>query len=186
MAELGTAAAWLLAAVFGVAGVAKARRPHETAGTFRRLGVPAPRLAARLVPAAEVALALALLVAPAPAAVLALLALAGFTAVLVRALGSGLRVACGCFGSTGAEPVGPADLVRNGLLAIAGLVALAGPLLAGAAPLVPGPPSLPALVAASAAAILGAVVLALVRVARATGRLLDTTVPAGPKGLVRS
>lgn len=185
MAELGFAAAWLLAVVFVVAGVAKARRPIETAGTFRRLGVPAPRLAARLVPAAELLLAGALLVVPSPAGALALLALGGFTAVLVRTLRAGTQVACGCFGSTGAEPVGPADLVRNALLGLAALVALAGPPLGGVG-LLAGLPTLPALVAAGAAAITGAVVLALVRVALATGRLLDTTVPPGPKGLVSS
>lgn len=183
MAEVGTAAAWLLAVVFAVAGVAKARRPRETAGTFRRLGVPAPHLAARLVPAAELALACALPVVPAPAGGLALVALAGFTLVLVGALRRGTQVACGCFGSSGAEPVGPADLVRNGLLGFAALVAVVAPLASGA-PLDVGLPTLPALVAAGAAAVIGAVVLALVRVGLATGRLLDATVPPGPKGLV--
>jgi len=163
--EIGSAAAVVLAAVFGVAGAAKAARPRRTARAFAGLGVPLPGLLARVAPAAELLLAAALLVRPRLGGGAALVALAAFSAVLAAALRRGERVSCGCFGAAGSAPVSAADLVRNALLGV----------LAAAALAVPGPagvPGLAGIVAATAALVAGLVTVALVRLRATTGPLL--------------
>lgn len=169
MSELAVAAALVLAGVFAAAGVAKGRRAAYTTATFRALRLPAPAALARAVPAAELVLAVMLVLAPSAGGIAALVLLAGFSLVLARALRRGEQVACGCFGTAGTQPVGPADLIRNGLLALLALAAVTAPALG------PSVPSLPALLAVTTAAMIGLVVLALVRVRLATGALLDTS-----------
>jgi hypothetical protein len=110
-----------LALVFLWASAAKAIRFGATAHAFGLLGLPAPRVLAAVVPAVEVVIAALLLGAPQIGGALALAALAAFTLVIVRALGTGAP--CSCFGSASAEPVSPADVVRNGLLAAFAAVA---------------------------------------------------------------
>jgi hypothetical protein len=102
-AAIGLAARIVLAAVFAYAAVAKLRAPRTALTT--------------LVPLLELALAIWLLVdrtsaRPAIASAITLLA---FTVVLVRAE---LRhEPCLCFGGgAAARPVGPAAIVRNGVL----------------------------------------------------------------------
>jgi hypothetical protein len=172
VAELGRAAALVLAAVFAVAGAAKALRPGPTAQTFTALRLPAPELLSAAVPAAELVLALLLVLRSPFGGLVALALLALFSAVLARQLRQGATLACGCFGSAGREPISVAHLVRNMLLAVLALAALA-------APDQPVMPSLPAVIAATTAAVTGLVAVALVRVRLVTGRLLAVELEAG-------
>lgn len=164
-ADVGYAAALVVAAVYLVAGVAKLSDRPSTASTFAALGVPAPRPMATLVPLAEIGLGAGLVVAPRPAAAAALAVVAAFTAVLGRALRAGVRVGCGCFGTARREPISFVEVVRNGLLAVATAVALLAP--------APRWPGLAAVVAVTAATAAAAVVLALCEVRRATGSLFS-------------
>ena len=61
---IGMTLAVVLAAVFAVAGVVKLGSPSKTATELAGLGVPAPRLVARTLPLAELAIAGLLLAAP--------------------------------------------------------------------------------------------------------------------------
>lgn len=115
----------LLAALLIVSGVAKVRHAEETRNAFSQLRLP--RLltdspAPRVLPWAEIALALALLVAPAPFAVVvamvALLLFVAYLAVIVRALGFGYPVTCSCFGRLGLGEVTRRTAVRNVLLVV--------------------------------------------------------------------
>lgn len=164
-AEVGYAAALVVAAVYLVAGVAKLSDRPATATTFAALGVPAPRPMATAVPLAEIGLGAGLVVAPRPAAAVALAVVAAFTAVIVRALRRGLRVGCGCFGTARREPLSFVEVVRNGLLAVATAVALLAP--------APRWPGLAAAVLVTTATAAGAVALALCDVRRATGALFS-------------
>ena len=111
----------LLAAVFAVAGIAKLRDLEGSRAAMRDFGVPR-----RLAPIAGVALPLlelAVAVALVPtttarwAALVALLLLLAFIAGIARALRRGESPDCHCFGQLHSEPVGPATLVRNAVLA---------------------------------------------------------------------
>ncbi len=153
---LPTLAAWLLAGTFVAAAVAKLRDPAATARGFAALGVPRPWLAARLTPAAEVGVAGGLLVAPAAAGAVALALLAFFSTFLASRLRRGVRVPCGCFGASARHPLSAADLVRNGLLALAAAVAL------GEAR--PRAPSGTALIVGVAGVVAGAVAVRVARV----------------------
>ena len=133
LADLGMAAACVLAVTFAWAGAAKLGQPAETAAGFAGLGLARPAALARAVPVVELALAVTLLAVPAVGAAAALALLAGFSAVLARALRRGVEVPCACFGSPGGLPLSRFDLARNGLLAA--LAALA--LTAGLDPRVP-------------------------------------------------
>ena len=123
MSGAASIAAVVLAVVFGWAAVAKAARPAVTRGAFAGLGLPAPALLALGVPLVEVMVAGALLARPAIGGAFALALLAAFTLVVIRSVSAGSSSGCGCFGSRRVEPVGPSDVVRNGLLA--GLAAIA-------------------------------------------------------------
>jgi hypothetical protein len=122
MHGFGYAAALVLAAVFARAGGAKLRTRAATETTFVALGLP--RTAAVAVPVAELALAIALVLAPGWGAAFALALLAGFTTFLTRAVRAGVGVRCNCFGSARRAPVSWVELLRNGWLAAAGVVAL--------------------------------------------------------------
>lgn len=170
--DLGAAAALLLAGVLLWAGVAKLRRPDEVRASFVQLGIPSPVTSARLVPVVEIAVAVALVARPADGAVAALALLAAFTALLVSVVRSGREVSCGCFGAGRTEPVSSADVVRNALLLVAALVALGGPRTWSL-------PPLHAVIAVTALAAAGRLVVALTDVAHTTGHLLPGP-PAGP------
>lgn len=160
MTGVAYVAATVLAAVFGWAAVAKLRAGAATAAGFAGLGLPAPQLLARLVPAAELVLAAALVLVPAWGAAAALVLLAAFTGVLVVNLGRG-ATGCNCFGSRPrAGPVSGIEVVRNLLLAAGAVVATGA-----AGPRVPG---LTAVVATVMAVVLGAAALRVLRLLRST------------------
>jgi hypothetical protein len=153
MAGAATVAAVALAAVLAWAAVAKVVRRRPTIEAFTAMGLPAPAGLAVAVPLVEGGTALALLARPAVGAVAALVLLAIFTVVIVNLLVSGRAVGCGCFGSVRSDPVGPSDILRNGMLAA--LAALA----TGAAR--PTRPDLGPAAAVLAAVIAGVAVLRL-------------------------
>jgi len=154
--DLGTTAAVVLAVVFAWAGAAKLGQTTATAEGFSQLGLPGPRVLARLVPGLELLLAVVLVAAPAAGGAAAMVLLAGFSAVLVRALHRGVPVRCACFGQPGGPPLSWVDLVRNGLLA-----ALAA--LATTAGLAPGAPRPEAVGLVALGALAGAVLLVSLR-----------------------
>lgn len=109
----------LLAAVLAAAAAAKLGRPAASREMLVRFG--APRLAgagAILLPLAELAAAAMLLPARTAwvGALTALGLLALFTAAVAAQLAQGRRPACNCFGALHATPIGPATLLRNGVL----------------------------------------------------------------------
>jgi hypothetical protein len=107
----------VLAVVFGWAAVAKLARLDATRRAFAELGLPAAAALGVAVPVVELAVAASLIVRPAVGAAFALALLAAFTLVVIRAVSSGSPSGCACFGARRVEPVGPSDVVRNGLLA---------------------------------------------------------------------
>lgn len=120
----------VLSLVLAVAGVAKLfrgawSREGEIVDSFRKLRVPMPRAMGLVVPLVELGVAMALVVVPRAGGAMALVMLALFSVVLVRAIRGGAAVGCGCFGRPGSGPVRWADVWRNGLLAIMALVVLA-------------------------------------------------------------
>lgn len=123
---MGVIASVALALVFASAGFGKlARRPVVRDG-FAGLGLPAPGLLAVLVPTFELCLAATLVLAPLVGGVAALVTLAAFSAVLVRALGRG-GAGCACFGSVRADRVAWHDLARNAGLALLAVLAATAP-----------------------------------------------------------
>jgi hypothetical protein len=164
---LGSAAGLLLAALFAWAAAAKAIRPDQAAADVARLGVPAARVVARVVPLAEMLLAVTLLWRPGAGAVGALTLLAAFSAVLWRARARGTMAGCACFGPGGRAGRLSTALLRNALLGLAALVAAQG---------APGVAPLPALVAVGAATVAGLLALALWDLRARTGRLWDNRV----------
>ncbi|MEL6981732.1 MAG: MauE/DoxX family redox-associated membrane protein [Actinomycetota bacterium] len=124
LVALAPVAGLLLAAVFALAAATKAVDHGATTSEFAALGLPRPALLARIVPPAEVGIAVALVARPAAGALLATLALLAFSAVLIAALRTGRSVSCGCLGALSREPVSVTTLVRNaGFLALAALAA---------------------------------------------------------------
>jgi len=123
---LVTASAWLLAAVFTVAAVAKLRDPLGTRRTLGDFGLPFPRLLARVLPGTEAATALLLVVDPRVGGQCAVALLVAFTTLIAGRLLAGHRDACGCFGTWAKRPLSWRDLVRNGALVALGVVAALG------------------------------------------------------------
>ncbi len=162
MNDVSYALAVGLALVFAWAGIAKLRAPRVTARSFAALRVP-PVLA-RVVPFIELGLAVALVLAPGTA-IAAVGLLVAFTVVLLRA-DDGAR--CACFGSASSEPVSWVQILRNGLLAGAAVVA------SGATRVVP---SLAAVLVVAGIAAIGLLVLALADLKRATGAVFTVDLP---------
>lgn len=166
MNGLATLCALALAAVLLWAAVAKLRRPAQTAADFDALGLPLPAVLARLVPAVEAAVAVALVVVPGWGAVAATGLLALFTALLIGLVRSGQPIACSCFGAVSDEPVSWVEVTRNLVL------------IAAAATVVPFDrltvPGFAAVVAFSAAAIIGVVVIQLAVFRRDVGVIWST------------
>lgn len=124
MIGIASLAALTLAGVLVWAAVAKFRRPAATTTEFRQLGLPAPAVLARAVPAIELGVAVLLILRPAWGGIAAFAMLAGFTTLLVGLVRSGRVVSCGCFGSSSTEPVTEVEIARNVvLLALAALAA---------------------------------------------------------------
>lgn len=166
MTGLATLLALAVAATLVAAAVAKLRDPERTAGDFAALGLPLPGLLARLVPTVELAVAVALLVVPGWGAVAAFGLFVFFTALLVGLVRSGQPIACSCFGAVSDEPVSWVEVARNAVLLIAAAAVTPIDRLA-----VPG---FAALVAFSAAAIIGAVVIQVVAFKRDVGVVWST------------
>jgi methylamine dehydrogenase accessory protein MauD len=126
----------VLAAIFGVAGLAKMADRSSARQALAGFGVPA-RMAAplgRLLPLVELAVAAALIPLASAwfGAVAALGLLLVFTAAIGINLALGRTPACRCFGQLHPTPVGWGTLGRNGLLAAsAGLVVWGGRETAG-------------------------------------------------------
>ncbi|MGI9597385.1 MAG: MauE/DoxX family redox-associated membrane protein [Acidimicrobiales bacterium] len=111
-----------LAAVFAVAAATKISSRSTTVGEFDQLGLPAPAILARIVPAAELIVTAALVIRPRLGATMATIMLLGFTAVIVATIRSGRTVSCGCLGALGRQPITAATAARNlAFLAMAGL-----------------------------------------------------------------
>lgn len=123
--------------------------------------MPAPVIAARLLPLVEFALALALLVAPTTGGLLALVALAAFSAILGVRIRAGTTAPCACFGTASREPVSSVELLRNTLLAALAVAALAAPN--------PHRPTLDTIVTVSALTVAGAVTVSLARLRQQVG-----------------
>jgi uncharacterized membrane protein YphA (DoxX/SURF4 family) len=184
IAALAPLAALATSAVFAVAAVTKLAAPARTTREFADLGLPAPALLARLVPAVELAIAVALVLRPAIGAVAATAALLAFTGVLVAALRSGRSVSCGCLGALSDGPISNATIARN-----AGLVVVA--VLAGTAPdpggLLPALPSLEVALSAGSAVTVAAVAAQLALLRHRIGRIWSVELAgeagrSGPSG----
>lgn len=166
MTGLASILAVALAVVLVAAAISKLRSPARTASDFRALALPMPTLLARGVPVVELAVAGALLVVPGWGAVAAAGLLMLFTALLVSIVRSGQTIACSCFGAVSDEPVSWVEITRNGvLLAIAISITPIDRLEL---------PGFPAIVAASAIAVIAVVILQLVAFKRDVGAVWST------------
>ena len=125
MQLVGFSCAVLLALILVRAAAAKLARPAATAAAFRALGVPLPGALAWGVPAAELVVATFLVAIPPAGGLAAVVLLLLFSAVLARAMREDSPAGCGCFGSVRTDPVTRSDLLRNGLLVVLALVAIA-------------------------------------------------------------
>ena len=111
----------LLGGVFVFAGLAKLRDPNGTRRAAVDFGVPEllARPIARVLPFAEIVLALGLL--PLTSAALAATTIAAllvvFTIAIAISILSGNQTVCHCFGETGSTPVGWSSVARNVALA---------------------------------------------------------------------
>jgi uncharacterized membrane protein YphA (DoxX/SURF4 family) len=123
MRDIALACAWVLGAVFLVAGVSKLRRRGDTERSFARMELPAPRVLSVVVPIVEIALAVVIVEAPSAAGWGAFALLVAFSVVLARAIARGSDAPCACFGSGRSEPVSTSELVRNAMLAALAIVA---------------------------------------------------------------
>lgn len=121
-----------------VSGYAKAKEPTSTVTAVVNLKLDRLlpiKLVARVLPWAELALAVALLALPGGlqilAAVASLLLFASYWAVIARALVQGNTASCNCFGSASTAPTSIFTLARNTALLLAAAGALIGALNTG-------------------------------------------------------
>lgn len=115
----------LLAVLLTISGVAKIKAPQEVASAFAQLRMPkavSTPVVRQVFPWAEIGLAVLLIVLPKPwslvAAVAAVLLMLVYLGIIVRALGFGYPITCGCFGRLGLGEVTRRTAVRNGLLVL--------------------------------------------------------------------
>lgn len=155
-------AALLLSAIFAWAALAKLSDQATTARAFGVMGLPTPRLLARVVPLAEAGLALLLVAFPRTGGVAALCLLAAFSLVLRRARHRGAP--CSCFGGSGQQMHTSVLLARNTGLSLAALASLWA---------VPQLPTFAELVSVTTLLFLGLVVLALLDLHTRIGSLWD-------------
>ncbi|WP_082978714.1 MauE/DoxX family redox-associated membrane protein [Mycobacterium sp. 1081908.1] len=117
----------LLGGMFVVAALAKLTDRDGVRRAVTAFGVPAAASVGRALIAAEFGIAAMLLALPSTGAVAALIALAGFSAVVLASLARGRRLECHCFGRLSAGPLGWPTVARNGFFAtLAAYVALDG------------------------------------------------------------
>lgn len=137
MLELcATALAALVALVFATAAVFKLGDKRNAIDTFSAMGFvknSSSRFASVLfvgVVGLEFVSAVALIVVPPAGALLGLVVLGAFTVVLARTAKTRPTARCACFGSASQRPIGLSTFVRNGMLML-GLVPAVAVLLAG-------------------------------------------------------
>lgn len=120
----------ILAAVFGVAGIAKFNDRNGTRKALADFGVPAALITpfSFLLPLAEIAVALALLMIDTSwyGSIGSALLLAAFTGGMIFQLAKGNAPDCHCFGQVKSEPVGKKTVVRNTILLTLSVVLVAG------------------------------------------------------------
>lgn len=179
---LAPLAALIGAGVFLLAAGTKLIGPTRTTREFAALGLPLPAVLARLVPVAEVAIAVALLTRPIVGAVAATSALLAFTAVLTAVLRSGRTVSCGCLGAVSDQPVSGITIARNLALVATVLLAAAAPDPAGFRIALP---SLAVVLAAGSAALLAALGTQVAVLHDQLGRIWSVEL-AGESGANRS
>jgi len=127
-ASIALAARLVLATVLTISAVAKLRSRAAVREQVAALaGDVSLGAIVSVLPAVELVVAIALVAVWSPVpGVVALLLLALFTGVLIRA--QARHVPCACFGAGAADvPVGPAAIVRNGVLAALAVLAMGDP-----------------------------------------------------------
>jgi len=134
-ASVALAARVVLAAVLLVSAVAKLRTRDATRKQMVAVIGEDRRVAAlvSVLPGVEIVVAVALVAAWSPVpGLIALILFAIFTGILLRA--QARHVPCACFGAGATDaPVGPASIVRNGVLAALAVLAIGDPSGASAA-----------------------------------------------------
>jgi thiol-disulfide isomerase/thioredoxin/uncharacterized membrane protein YphA (DoxX/SURF4 family) len=115
-----------LAALFGVAGIAKIFDPEGSKKAFTDFGVPTSlvRPAAFLLPVFELAVAGTLLFVPSSwfGAIGASVLLLIFTAGMLYQMSKGNAPDCHCFGQIHSEPVGVSSIVRNMVMLVPAVI----------------------------------------------------------------
>jgi hypothetical protein len=119
----------LLAVLLVVSAVAKLRDPRDTRSVFDKLRLPrflTTLEAPRLLPYGELVLAALLVLLPGVwyllAATLTLILFAAYLVIVVRALGFGYSLLCGCFGQLGLGWITRRTAIRNAVLVAVALV----------------------------------------------------------------
>ncbi len=163
-------ASLLLALLLLWAAVAKWRSPDSTRAAVRAFGV-APVFAVVL-PIVESALAIGLVIAPKPSGWLSVALLGLFTGVVIRALRTGTKVSCGCFGASDSGTVGTHTILRN-----VGMMTLA---LLAASTAAPGVPALPEFVLVTLSSLSFWLLVALVGLRSEVGSLFPSASPTLP------
>jgi peroxiredoxin/uncharacterized membrane protein YphA (DoxX/SURF4 family) len=120
-----------LAAVFGIAGVAKLLDRAGSGKAAAEFGIPVSlaRHVAYLLPVAELGISISLIFVQSSwfGAIGAALVLLAFTTAMVVQLAKGQTPDCHCFGQIHSEPVGMSSILRNiGLLVLAGFLIFSG------------------------------------------------------------
>lgn len=171
MSYLVLTSQFVVAGVFAVSATGKLRAPSAFVRSLADFDVPSRlrRPVAAAIIVAEVAVVPVTLV-PATAAsglALAVVLLCGFAAVIARAVRSGRRARCRCFGTVGA-PVRGAHVVRN-----VGVAALAA---AGAAAILAAPA--PMTITAGAVVVAGLLAVLIVAIVVGFDDLLEIVDPS--------
>ncbi|NOX29393.1 MAG: DoxX family membrane protein [Actinobacteria bacterium] len=111
-------------AVFVASGFLKRNDPGWPQAA---LALGTPRWLVGPIPILEVVLGVAIIsgVAPRFGLIGGCVVLAGFTVVLLRAIRMPEPPVCACFGQWSAKPIGTGSIVRNAVLLVVGIVALA-------------------------------------------------------------
>lgn len=125
MSAVAVVASIVVGLAFLVAGGSKLAAGRSWPAQAAALGAPSPVVPA--VPWVELAVgaALVLQLGRRVAALAAIVLLVAFTGLIVLRLSQGRRPACACFGAWSATPIGPSHLLRNAVLLVLAVVALA-------------------------------------------------------------